>query len=705
MRIKKLFFVLVALVLTVACVTPFATAFAGSSSTEIGSLVGQWDYSGNGISNDDWVVSEDGTMVSFDNSSTDTATAVSQFSLPSAPANGVTKYSTITSKMTIKDIADGSYFAIALGMTKKTSKIGEKNTLEIYFTDGSTGKINVSVRYIDGNGAPQAALATMLDAAELNQEFTIVIDIALDKAVTVNVDWSKKVDGNTVNDSNTPITVPGSQITAFPKGKVAFGQKGGKNSVVITNFSIINYEYMRPRNIEYLETFEPEDHKDGAVGYNANAWYTEAASGAIAPSYLEVKEDESGNSYLRYNNTAFAYMISQYTYSNWEMAFDYFDVSNKRHYDSNGALVSTPLPQFMVCFGINRSSLTSIRDHNTGSQGSIYVGWKANGASDDWETETQRYIMVLAGNGHQFRNGSNPWLGTNGSQGSSAVSNMPTNPFKYEGDMKFRVAMVDGTVRLWITKTSEYETYINGTEAEFIQMGTAAIAENSAFANPTTSGKAHDFDINRNGVVDATDYASRDLDGNGTVDKNDYYYVDLANIDDLTKHGAEPAISNNVGRTPTGNVMFATFGSSTAGDEKKFMTGSFSVDNLYINNLDISPDTFSTVADGYSKLGYEVNGWPQREETEYDFYAFYSDEDLLANKLQKGGKGLSVTELIIVLVCVGVIAAVAVTAVIIILKNKKSGKAEEISEEAVTANEAEAVEEVKTTESETSEQE
>lgn len=588
MRFKKLLLVLVACVLSLSIVLPVTTAFAGVNRLEVASVSTKeagWEYDINDLI--DWNKTAQFKATTL----ADATVTTSEYFLDEC-VDGLTYYSAFDAKLNITSFDADSYFAFSWGAQDYSDNIGVEGVLEVYVKAGSTGKITVGTRITGTNEAVEA-----VDVATIGTDFDIHAEITADKKLNIFI--------NGVDD--TP-EVTAEYANPFMGGLFSFGQKG-KTTTEVISLIINRYDYESPANPDYLETFDAEDHSDGKAGYSTAMFASYSTTGPIEPSYLHVDTDETGNSYLRFNNTCHSHIVTKYQYSNFEMTFDLFDFGNRYLTDEEGNSISFPAATFMVYVGASNASSSS---SSLEAQVVTYYGWIAGTSygSMNFEKEmSSRQAMTKVGNTHIFRDGEgrtrmNGSLSALSYVDKNGVTKKPVNMLQVTESgisekMKVKIQVIDGVYKLYVIMASDYELY--GEEA-------------------------------------------------------------------WDEVGANFAI--DLGFTPKGFVGFGWSGSDVEGGNKYSTTaGNASVDNLRIKNLDAGGATIRQ--EDVAWLNNTTTGYT-RPDAPYNYNDFYNDNDLLSNKLVPGGtaSGMSMTDLIIIIASAVVIVGVGTLVAITYLKRR-----------------------------------
>jgi hypothetical protein len=388
----------------------------------------------------------------------------------------------------------------------------------------------------------------------------------------------------------------------------SFGQKG-KTTSQIVSLTLNRFDYEAPATPDYTETFDAADHPDGKVGYNTKMFASYSTTGPISPSYLSTETDEeTGNSYLRFQNTAHSHVVTKYQYSNFELTFDVFDAANRLIRNENGDPISYPQGNFMVYLGCQGAP------HNgTGLQAyaTTYYGWIAGTSVNNYNYETEmhvRQVMTKVGSSHIFRDG----------EGKPKASGSVTD-----------LAYTDSV-------TNERKTPVN-------------------ILGVTDSGVSEPMKV-KISVID------------GIYSLYIIYAKDYVDETSWDKIGANFKI--DLGLTPKGYVAFGFSGAQTEptnGNSYACTAGTASIDNLTIKNKDSCGSTITT-----EQVGYKNNFEEGRPDTVYNYNDFYNDNDLLINKLVPGGtpSGMSTTDLIVIIVCAVVIVGVAGAVTVLYLKRR-----------------------------------
>ncbi len=447
MRIKKLLLVLVACVLSLSIVLPVTTAFAGVNRLEVASVSVKdagWEYDRNDLI--DWNKTAQFKATTL----ADATVTTSEYFLDEC-IEGLKYYSAFDAKLNVTSFSADSYFGFSWGAQDYSDNMGVEGVLEVYVKAGSTGKITVGTRITGTNDAVEAA-----DVATLGADFDIHAEITADKKLNIFI--------NGIDD--TP-EVTAEYANPFMGGLFSFGQKGNTTTEVIS-LVVNRYEYESPANPDYLETFDAEDHPDGKPGYSTQMFATYSTTGPLDPSYLHVDTDEeTGNSYLRFNNTAHSHIITKYQYSNFEITFDLFDFGNRYLTDENGNSISFPAAQFMVYVGASRAPN---QDGAISAQAITYYGWVAgtNVSSLNFEKEmSSRQVMTKVGETHIFRDGDgrtkmNGSLSDLAYTGLDGLRRNPVNMLHVtesgiSDPMKVKIQVIDGIYKLYVIMADDYE--------------------------------------------------------------------------------------------------------------------------------------------------------------------------------------------------------------------------------------------------------
>lgn len=451
MRIKKLLLVLVALVLCLSIATPITTAFAGVNRLDVASLSSKdtgWELENASTIN--WTDETASFTATTDENATVTT---SEYFLDEMTEN-VNYYSVVTAKLKITSFETDAYFAFSLGAENYSDTIGTAGTLEVYLKAGSTNKITVGTRIV-GDASSEKETP---DVVTLGEEFEIKYYITADKKLNVFIGAEDETPELTKEYDNP-----------FVGGLFSFGQKG-KTTTEVLSLLVNRYDYETPSTPNYLETFDATDpnHTDGKAGYNAKMFASYGKFGTPMPTFMEVKTNEqSGNSYLRFQNVSYGHIMTRYAYSNFELTFDLFDMPTKLVKDGNGNVVSYCAPTFNVYIGCQNiaTESASINPYLTTKYGKVVGG----SSSTNLETEIAlRQVVTTVDGVDYYRDGE-------GREKSSAsctdlayqtldgtATKTPPNLLRVTDSgvcdpMKVKISLIDGIYKLYVINASDYE--------------------------------------------------------------------------------------------------------------------------------------------------------------------------------------------------------------------------------------------------------
>lgn len=419
-----------------------------------------------------------------------------------------------------------------------------------------------------------------------------VADIGEEFNFTVQITVDKKLKVFIGNVDATPELVQ-DYTNPFVGGVFAFGQKG-KVTAEIFSLVIDYYGYSTCNAPNYTETFDATDplHTDSKAGYNKKMFASYGKTSIFMPSFVEVKTNEqTGNSYLRIQNVNYSHIMTRYAYSNFEMTFDLFDMPNKVVLDQDGNVISYCAPHLMIYVGCQsiQSNSSSINPYLTTQYGWIAVGNNNNDYQNDLHL---RQVATTVNSVKYFRDGA-----------GRVLESAPCTDLSYQ--------TLDGS------QTKTPPNLLEVTE--------------SGVSKPMKVKVSLIDGVYKLYVIYASDY----------VNENSWDQV-----------GA--TLMLNLGYTPKGFVGIGFSGSRTEptnGNKYATLSGTASIDNLTIKNMDVGANIITNVP-------YLNNVEEGRTDTVYNYNDFYNDNDLLNNRLNS--KGLDTTGIIIIVASALVVAGIAV---------------------------------------------
>lgn len=210
----------------------------------------------------------------------------------------------------LKSMPENGEFIVGFGLPTIESFSGEQGQVELVFIKNNG--IQVAVRCYENAGEPTEVIEPKTTGIRIGSEAKIAVTIGTDKTMIIGIN------GRTVASATLPFDAEGS---------VGFFQTG-ECEVAISELIIQSFQYDRPENSNFIETF------DGDC-YNANVLFSKGSPSAYVPSVMSVEAYE-GNDVMLYENSGPAQIGTRQKYSNFELTFDVPYLLRKNIEDENG---------------------------------------------------------------------------------------------------------------------------------------------------------------------------------------------------------------------------------------------------------------------------------------------------------------------------------------------------------------------------------
>ena len=317
-------------------------ASAGSSQVYIASEI---SLGAQGINTGDFIV--DGGVYGKDHKAlftqdkcTDGAKLVAKGKVNNMQQYGITTLFDSSSIICINELPVGAKISFLYGLNSLSHGSGKKDSFEIALSrDAETERIMLYCnQYLEDGKATQ--INKMLLAEEsvrYGKEFSLKAYVNTDNCLTLSIGKTNVVD-------RYPLSI---DATGYI-GVVSYANEEDVCAdFTLSDMNIMAYKY------DLAETNDCSEHFDNGE-YNTNYFYSKSTAGAMSPSALYVKDGV-----LCFQNTADAFISTQYTYSNFELTFDLLDLSRTAEYDENGNLIRIISNWFGIGFGVDTVSKTA----------------------------------------------------------------------------------------------------------------------------------------------------------------------------------------------------------------------------------------------------------------------------------------------------------------------------------------------------------
>ena len=240
----------------------------------------------------------------------------------------------------INDLPVGAKISFVYGMNSLSHGSGSKDSFEVALSkDEATGRIWLELnQYItEGQVTQISRMLLTEDSVRAGKDFTVSAYTNTDNCLTLTV-------GKTSVVERYPLSV---DATGYI-GVIAYANESDVCAdFTLSDVNITAYKYELAETIDCSENFNNGE-------YNTNYFYSKSTAGAMSPSALFVKDGA-----LCFQNTADAFISTQYTYSNFELSFDLLDLSRTAEYDENGNLVRVISNWFGIAFGVDTINKTA----------------------------------------------------------------------------------------------------------------------------------------------------------------------------------------------------------------------------------------------------------------------------------------------------------------------------------------------------------
>lgn len=362
--LKKAIVLIAAVCLVFLATTTVDTAFAGSTGRYIADST-TFETEGAGPNYMDWYYaenrgiefsgSEDDKTIRFTKKS-DIGNALVSRTYVEASSDVETCLSG-TVGLRINEIVGRKSFGILLGSpTSVVSYVNVDGITYLYFAlipdgqGGYTDQYGFGITSYGESGAETVLKElTALPAGVTKDDIKVNIILTNEGVLTVSFGDSLVYDGT------------GSKGVVNAEGYFGFAQDGGVTTasryidVEITDLNILNEYYERPEAPDVFSDFTNNE-------FNVKYWYVNAS--AYAGRGVVVEDEKLFFDGVNMNNS----VVSEYSYSNFEITMDVSGALNKAVKDENGKVIRGVSDYFAIGFGANKLS-------RAGTMNSEYAGY------------------------------------------------------------------------------------------------------------------------------------------------------------------------------------------------------------------------------------------------------------------------------------------------------------------------------------------
>ena len=230
----------------------------------------------------------------------------------------------VNMEMSLTNLPKGQQFILAFGLSSIEANSKEKGNVEMVITNNGGLKFGIEAY-------TEAGMETILKPTScgisMKQNFSVNAIITSESVLQVTVNGKK------VCDKKLPVSGAG----RF--GLLQTGECGAN----ISSLSYSCYYYETPENVNISEDFESGE-------FNVNTLYSRSKSNGLVPSAIKI-DDYNGSKVLKFQNTGFAYVSTQYKYSNFELSFDMPYFLREVIYDEYGTMIGKPFFHIGISWG------------------------------------------------------------------------------------------------------------------------------------------------------------------------------------------------------------------------------------------------------------------------------------------------------------------------------------------------------------------
>ena len=268
------------------------------------------------------VVSKDGSLIiPADTSTANTKIIAKDVSVLDTAVEEMTA---VNMEMSLTKLPKGQQFILGFGLSSIEANSKDIGNVEMVITNNGGLKFGIEAY-------TEAGMETILNPTNcgisMNQKFTLEAIITSESILQVTVNGKK------ICDKKLPVS-----------GEGRFGLlQTGECGANISSLSYSCYYYETPENVNISEDFE-------AGEFNVNTLYSRSKSNGLVPSAIKI-DDYNGSKVLKFQNTGFAYVSTQYKYSNFELSFDMPYFLREAIYDEYGSMIGKPFFHIGISWG------------------------------------------------------------------------------------------------------------------------------------------------------------------------------------------------------------------------------------------------------------------------------------------------------------------------------------------------------------------
>lgn len=212
--------------------------------------------------------------------------------------------------LNVRSMPEGGEFILGFGLGNIESLSGEQGQVEVAFI--RNGNLQVAVRSYENAGEAVTVVEPKATGISIGNNVKIAVHIKNDKTITI------QTNGKTIATGTLPFDAEGS-VGIFQTGAC---------EVKITELMIESYQYSRPENSNFTETFEGDS-------YNTNLLFAKIAAPTYTPQIMSIQKYEE-NDVMWYENSGNAQIATVQQYSNFELTFDVPYLNRKTYENENG---------------------------------------------------------------------------------------------------------------------------------------------------------------------------------------------------------------------------------------------------------------------------------------------------------------------------------------------------------------------------------
>lgn len=229
----------------------------------------------------------------------------------------------------LDSLEEGGAFSICFGLPNLSSGLDGKGTLEVRIEK----KVSALFLSVKEHYGPDTDMSFLTDEDVTSRLEGKAVSFAFD--ATTKGEFSLKIGGETLLNKI--------QLNEGATGYFGLFSQGA-NQVKVSAAYLYGYTYNVPQNVDYVEKFNHNGF------YNGNFLVTQAALGALNPSYLAVDKDTET---LHFSNTGEASLTTRFMYSNFELSFDVPFLAREAIVDENGNFTQLISNWFAIAWGLN----------------------------------------------------------------------------------------------------------------------------------------------------------------------------------------------------------------------------------------------------------------------------------------------------------------------------------------------------------------